>query len=173
MPIEIEEIMTRSVQGVTRPFVCRGEDGEVYFVKGMGAGRRSQICELVAGKLAVAFGIPIAPFELVNIPADLLAIGGRNDLAELGPGIAFGSRRCRVTELTQARVAEVPPELATDVLVFDLWIKNEDRTLTEFGGNPNLFWDVSTEELVVFDHNQAFDPGFSRSTFLNDHAFSS
>ncbi|MEW5824691.1 MAG: HipA family kinase [Pseudomonadota bacterium] len=35
------EIIDRSEQGMTRPFICRGEDGFVYFVKGRGAARRS------------------------------------------------------------------------------------------------------------------------------------
>lgn len=47
MPIQIVEILSRSIQGVTRPFVCRGEDGCTYFVKGHGAGRRSLIAEYV------------------------------------------------------------------------------------------------------------------------------
>ena len=38
MGVVIEEIIGRSVQGVTRPFICRGDDGIVYFVKGRGAG---------------------------------------------------------------------------------------------------------------------------------------
>ncbi len=36
------QVMGRSRQGMTRPFVCRGDDDQVYFVKGAGAGRRSQ-----------------------------------------------------------------------------------------------------------------------------------
>jgi hypothetical protein len=32
MTIEIIEIMGRSRQGITRPFICRGDDGHVYFV---------------------------------------------------------------------------------------------------------------------------------------------
>lgn len=155
MLVQVEEIIGRSTQGVTKPFVCRGEDGEVYFVKGVGAGRRSQICEWLASQLARAFGLPVAPFTLVSISPALIGSGAREDLGELGAGIAFGSQRKSVTELTVARVAQVPSDLARDVLVFDWWVRNADRTLTEFGGNPNLFWDVIKSELVVMDHNQA------------------
>lgn len=31
------EITARSVPGLTRPFLCRGEDGWLYYVKGKGA----------------------------------------------------------------------------------------------------------------------------------------
>lgn len=43
MPIQIVEVLGRSIQGITRPFICRGEDDRTYFVKGQGAGRRSLI----------------------------------------------------------------------------------------------------------------------------------
>lgn len=172
MTVEIEEIIGRATQGVTRPFICRADDGEIYFVKGNGAGRRSQICELVAGKLATEFNLPIAPFELVMVSPELVSLKSRSDLAELGVGIAFGSRRRNVTELTKSRALDVCPILARDVLAFDWWVRNADRTLTEQGGNPNLFWDVNDQSLVVLDHNQAFDRHFSKQSFLEQHAFS-
>jgi hypothetical protein len=43
----------------------------------------------------------------------------------------------------------VPVALALDVLVFDWWLRNEDRHLTESGGNPNLLWDVTGEQLDI------------------------
>ena len=49
---------------------------------------------------------------------------------------------------------------------------NEDRTLSERGGNPNLFWEAAREHLVVIDHNQAFDSDFSVASFLVNHVFS-
>ena len=67
--------------------------------------------------------------------------------------------------------ALVGVEQATDVLVFDWWLHNEDRHLTAFGGNPNLLWDVQTEQLAVIDHNQAFDPSFNAAHFLASHVF--
>ena len=66
--IQIIEILGRSEQGMTRPFICRGEDNNIYFVKGVGAGRRSQVCEWLAGNLALELGLPIAPFRIVDVP---------------------------------------------------------------------------------------------------------
>jgi hypothetical protein len=65
----------------------------------------------------------------------------------------------------------VPAEIQCDVLVFDWWIHNGDRTLSETGGNPNLFWDPSDAALLVLDHNQAFDPDFDPADFRRFHAF--
>jgi hypothetical protein len=93
------------------------------------------------------------------------------DLEDLGAGPAFGSRECGVSELSYGRVAEVPSELQQRVLAFDWWIRNADRILTAKGGNPNLFWDEWAGELVVIDHNQAFDPAFDLGDFLTQHVF--
>lgn len=171
MTIEIVEIMGRSEQGVTRPFICRGDDDQVYFVKGRGAGRRSLICEWIAGQLGRQLGLPIAPFEIVEVPQELLGIAMRDDLPELGAGKAFASRKVSVVELSASHVEYVPKETQRDVLAFDWWVHNGDRSLGEAGGNPNLFWDVESEGLVVIDHNQAFDPAFSPQDFVEIHAF--
>jgi hypothetical protein len=169
--IQIVEIIRRSTQGITRPFVCRGDDDEIYFVKGVGAGRRSQICEWIAGRLGCELGLPIPPFEIVDIPEELVRSGGMEGLSELGAGPAFGSQRHTLMELPYSAVAEIPPETQWDVLAFDWWVRNGDRTLSAQGGNPNLFWDPETRELLVLDHNQAFDPDFSAADFRDHHAF--
>lgn len=169
--VEIIEVMRRSTQGMTRPYICRGDDGHVYFVKGVGAGRRSQLCEWIAGSLAWEIGLPVAPFDIVHVPEELMELGSGLDLRDLGGGPAFGSRECGVSELSYWRITEVPSELQQQVLAFDWWICNADRILTAKGGNPNLFWGEESGELVVIDHNQAFDPTFDPDEFMRHHVF--
>jgi hypothetical protein len=171
MTVEIIEIIDRSEQGITLPFICRGDDDLVYFVKGRGAGRRSLICEWIASCLAKELGIPIAPFALVYVSEDLINLRSREDLSQLGEGTAFGSCRRSIVELTVSHVIQVPDEIQRDVLIFDWWIRNGDRTQTDLGGNPNLFWDVDEDQLVVLDHNQAFDPNFDPGLFGDLHPF--
>ena len=36
--VVIEEVLGRSLQGKTQPFICRGDDGETYYVKGAWGG---------------------------------------------------------------------------------------------------------------------------------------
>jgi len=170
MTVEIVEIMGRAKQGVTRPFICRGDDDQIYFVKGVGAGRRSQVCEWIAGNLALELGLPIAPFKIVHVPAEL--VEGNPQYRDLGVGPAFGSRKQTIMELNYAGIDRVPDGLQRDLLAFDWWVRNEDRTLSESGGNPNLFWEPEQGRLVVIDHNQAFDEQFSVGDFLNYHVFS-
>ncbi|TBW48849.1 hypothetical protein EZI54_20580 [Marinobacter halodurans] len=169
--VEIVEVLRRSEHGMTLPFICRGSDDEVYFVKGFGAGRVSQINEWISGNLALAFDIPIAPFRLVQVPEDLLEVLSPDDAVALGQGPAFGSKEQRITELTYSQVSGVPVELRRSLLIFDWWISNGDRQLTENGGNPNLFWEPRAQQLVVIDHNQSFDPEFKADDFCSYHAF--
>lgn len=170
--VVIEEVLGRSTQGVTEPFICRGDDGETYYVKGHGAGRRSLVAEWVAGQLASALGLPVADCALAEVPEQLAAAKVRSDMGDLGAGLVFASRKHpNAQELTPTTRERVPAVLAMDVLVFDWWVHNEDRHLTEFGGNPNLLWDVGGDELVVIDHNQAFDPDFNPERFLSTHVF--
>lgn len=172
MTVQIVEVIDRSIQGITRPFICRGDDGNIYFVKGLGATRQSQVYEWVAGNLGLYLGLPIAPFEIVDIPEELLEFDNDLGLSELGSGPAFGSLKQHITELNYAGIYEVDEEVRRDVLAFDWWIRNSDRMMTEEGGNPNLFWDPKDSHLVVIDHNQAFDPDFNNDDFLEFHVFS-
>lgn len=170
--VTIEEVLGRAQQGITEPFICRGDDGSLYFVKGKGAGRRSQICEWVAAKLATEFGLPIAEYALAEVPDELVEADAFPGISQLGSGIVFASRELpHPQELTVITRELVPDATATDILVFDWWIHNEDRHLTEYGGNPNLLWDMQGSELVVIDHNQAFDRDFDPARFLGSHVF--
>lgn len=76
-----------------------------------------------------------------------------------------------MTEITIAAAAEVPEALRRDILLFDWWIKNGDRNLSARGGNPNLFWEPDDRELVVIDHNVAFDTDLIFYNFIQYHIF--
>lgn len=170
-PLTIVEILERSEQGRTRPFLCRCDDDQLYYVKGRDAGPRSLLCEWLAGHLGLAFGLPLPDFTVVQAPQSLLDLypEGR----DLGPGPAFASAKVdHVQELTVSHLDGVNASLQRDVLVFDWWVKNQDRTLSAvFDGNPNLLWDAHGKKLVVIDHNLAFDREFSAVEFSQAHVF--
>ncbi|MGH8147920.1 MAG: HipA family kinase [Gammaproteobacteria bacterium] len=169
-PLQLVEILERSDQGVTRPFLCRCEDDNLYYVKGRDAGSRSLLCEWLAGHLARSFGLPVPPFAIVQAPRSLVELYPEG--SALGASPAFGSRVvAHVQELTAAHVDAVPDPLRRDVLVFDWWIRHLDRALSSLGGNPNLLWDADSGKLVVIDHNVAFDPKFSPRVFSETHVF--
>ena len=156
--IKIVEIITRSEQGITKPFLCRADDGFQYFVKGHGAGRRALINEWIAGNIGRRLELPIPDFEMAEIPAELIRFSARDDVRDLGAGIGFASRRVEnADELSYLFIEQIPPELRAKILLFDWWVCNGDRTLTPDGGNPNLLWMHRDHKLFVIDQNVAFD----------------
>lgn len=173
MNLTIVEVIERSVQGRTEPYVCRGDDGEVYFVKGHSATRPGLIAEWLCAQLAERLGLPIAPYAIATVPGELVEADTTGWLRDLGAGEVFASRRVNAVELMDVHRELVPEQLRRDVLVFDWWVHNADRNLTATGGNPNLLWNPQNDgSLVVIDHNLAFDPDFSPRDFVQLHVFS-
>ncbi|MBX4971093.1 HipA family kinase [Rhizobium binae] len=172
MPIEIEEVLRRSEQGATAPYICRGTNDKLYYVKGKGAKYDSLVKEWIAGNLASRFGLPIAPFELVHVPRDLYEAGRSDYLEDLGFGLLFGSEQIlNSNELTVLNAGSLSAELKRDIAAFDWWVKNGDRTLTEAGGNPNILWSESAKRPAIIDHNLAFDEAVTLRSQLTSHIF--
>lgn len=173
MSIRIVEVIGRSTQGITRPFLCRGDDGHQYFVKGHGAGRRALISEWLAGHLGLRLGLPIPAFAQMTIPTELVRFSARDDIHDLGAGaVGFGSRLVpNVDELSYPFIAQIDPTLRARILLFDWWVGNGDRTLSPDGGNPNLLWAHREQRLHVIDHNLAFDDA-DLGGFWDEHIFS-
>lgn len=172
MTLMIVEVLERSKQGRTRPYICRGDDGEVYYVKGRSATRTGLIAEWLCAELAKALGLPIAPYTLASVPEELIEADPTGWLTDLGAGEVFASQKVNAVEISAIHREHTPTELRQDLLVFDWWIRNGDRTLTELGGNPNLLWKHEDKGgLVVIDHNLAFDHEFSVEAFRTSHVF--
>jgi hypothetical protein len=164
--LEIEEILHPADQGRTTPFLCRAEDGLLYYVKGKNAGSRSQCAEWTVAHLALEFGLQIPEFAIVNVHPDLLAESSAN-FKSLGSGLAFASLYQRNVQWFEPSFVDlVPADTQRDVLVFDWWIQNLDR----LSDNTNLLWNVSTKSLVVIDHDVAFEE-FWPTVFLSQHIF--
>lgn len=159
-------------EGITQPRLCRLSDEEFYYVKGRSLTPAGLVNEYISAHLGKIIGLPIPEFELAELP-EVLQLGPWAQVTrDMGFGPLFASKRVpALMEIDLARAVLVPEELRRDVAAFDYWIGNADRALTEKGGNPNLFWDVGLDRLVVLDHNLAFDENFSLSALLDLHIF--
>lgn len=167
----IVEIISESQQGVTRPFLCRCDDGHEYFAKRFNAGRVAQIREWIAASLAQRLGLPVPPFDIAEVPPALLGLRTEAERREWGIGPVFVSRVIpEVVELRFTEIPQVPVRLRAAILLFDAWIGNDDRTLDAAGGNPNMLWSDRERQVSIIDHNLAFtaSPDHVRSV----HAFS-
>ncbi|MCF8799222.1 hypothetical protein KIP65_21565 [Xanthomonas campestris pv. campestris] len=124
----------------------------------------------MAGTLARGFGLNVPEFEIAYVPRELVDLHPEGN--DLGCGPVFASRVAQnPNEILFTQANRVPRSTRRDVIAFDWWIRNADRTLTATGGNPNLLWDANVRELIVIDHNQAFDTEFNCEDFLSTHIF--
>jgi hypothetical protein len=165
--LEILEIIGPADQGKSKPYLCRADDDQLYYVKGQNASSSARCREWVAGHLANAFGLPIPPFCLVKISQQLLD-ETPDQWKNIGTGAAFASLKQSGHQWFEfGFVDAVEDNLRKDISVFDWWVKNQDRE----ANNTNLLWDATIASLLVIDFDSAFDPNFFPTFFLNYHLF--
>ncbi|MCC5827568.1 HipA family kinase [Alkalimonas sp.] len=169
--LEVIEIQTKAIQGRTEPYLCRLSDNQLYYIKGPQAGTRGLINEAICAWLGQKLKLTIPDYCCAYLPPDILKYDpqARRVLGD-GDTVVFGSRLISgLLEVTHSNVLKLPVKFARDLFLFDYWIKNEDRTMTEHSGNPNLFYRAGSDNYVVLDHNLAFDEDyhFSRNAHLH------
>ncbi len=191
----ITGVIARSEQGATKPFYCSADSGQgyrlMYCVKGRYAGGNSLCCEWVASRLAnlLVEGevLNLPPFRMAEVPEALVAASARPDIRDLGAGRVFASLLIvGGQELTWSSAQDWGEDTMAMLLLIDLWLQNEDRTLSALGGNPNLLVTLQPnsvragdptvapprrEELWAYDFNLAFDEDFARERFFGSHVF--
>lgn len=166
-PIQIIEITKQALQGRSEPYLCRGENGLNYYVKGRQSGLPTRINEWICAHLGRAFGLPIPEFRLAKISPELLGVTSSN-LRPIGIGLGFASQEVPLAcWFEEANTPKVNEELQRKLLVFDWWIRNDDRNTS----NPNLLWDSANQKVIVIDHNLAFDSEFDPHGFKTSHIF--
>ncbi|MDO6719863.1 hypothetical protein Q4575_10645 [Psychrosphaera sp. 1_MG-2023] len=167
--LSIIEIHHQMKQGATAPYLCSADDGKKYVIKRQRAGFEGCIKEWLFGKLGHYFGLPIPCCELVYVDRSLLEYNDTYQF-EIGEGMAFGSEHIPdLQEVNYQILQSLPPNTLKDLYVFDYWIRNADRNLTALSGNPNLFYKQSTLEVIVLDHNLAFDSSFMQEQHRQLH----
>lgn len=170
--VEAKEILRQSTQGRTKPFIIRDANNDQYVVKGVnGVGQQSLVSELICSELARRCELPVAEYALMRFPTGMLDFSTEPRAGDLEGGMAFASKVApHSQDLLFSLIGEVDEGTQQRLLLFDIWINNEDRCLSSQGGNVNLLWSA-VSGLVVIDHNLAFDPINHTGNFEN-HVFS-
>lgn len=171
-PVLITEILRRADAGVSvNPFICRTSDSREIYVKPAGTLPESLVNEWIGSSLAREMELPVADFTLVEIPEMLVKAVIGIDTSGLEAGIGFGSydvgTGCRDMEASD--LDRLPETLLAEILAFDFWINNGDRTLSYQGGNPNLVIGADQDNGFLIDHDNAFDPHFDLADIKNYH----
>ena len=170
--LQITEVIGRANQGATRPFICRADNGHIYYAKGKSASTGERIREWMGANMASAFGLAVPEMALLEIPKPLIDYGSDEIKNDLGMGYAVGSQQISsVHELRHEEIALIPKTTQRLILLFDYWVGNEDRTLSSHGGNPNLLWQSTEKSVYPIDYNLILQDEFDTQTFWETHAF--
>lgn len=140
-------------EGGSLPAIVDADDGNQYVLKfrGAGQGPKALIAELLAAGLATALGLPMPPYALVHMGKGFGEAEPNpeiQDLLRASVGLNFG-----IAYLSGALGYDVVadrdfagPELAADIVWFDAYMSNVDRTPR----NPNLL--IWRDRLWLIDH---------------------
>lgn len=160
----IVEVIGKVDQGYSNPYECLDEDGNSFIIKGLP--RSSQVNEWICANLATAFGLPIADYELVEIPEELYFELDFDTQFDLGCGPVFGSKKIQLAQWFEPKTMQhiVTEEEKLKIFLFDYWVRNADRN----SNNTNLL--VSDRRIRVIDHNSAFDKKYTRDDVFS-HLF--
>ena len=150
--VQVLRYVTPLREGGSLPAIVEADDDGMYVVKfrGAGQGPKALVAELIAAGLGRAIGLPVPEPVLADLD---LALG----LAEPDPEIqGLLERSVGVNvgldylpgslPLGAAQTAGISPELAADVVWFDAFLQNVDRTPR----NPNLL--LWHRKLWLIDH---------------------
>jgi hypothetical protein len=142
-------------EGGSLPAIVEADDDGMYVVKfrGAGQGPKALVAELIAAGIGQALGLPVPETVLVELDPALGMAEPDPEIQELlerSTGLNVGLDYLPGSLPLGAPVgAGVSPELAADVVWFDAYLQNVDRTPR----NPNLL--LWHRNLWLIDHGAA------------------
>ncbi|MDQ3549341.1 MAG: aminotransferase class I and II [Chloroflexota bacterium] len=147
-------------EGGSLPAVVDTADGRAFVVKflGAGQGKKALVAECLGAGLAQALGLPVPDAAVVSLE-DGFGIGEPDpeiqDLLRASVGLNFGLAYLPgALAFDPAADRDLSPELAADIVWFDAFITNIDRTPR----NTNLlvwrgrFWLIDHGAAIYFHH---------------------
>jgi hypothetical protein len=169
MPLAIEHI--RRMRGGAQSHLMRCDDGCFYVVKFQNNPQHLKVLanEMLGTRLAARMGLPVPRAEVVNVPAELIALTSELSM-QLGagsipcrPGRQFGSRypgdpaRLVVQDFLPDEPLREVENLAdfAGMLVFDKWTCNTNGRQTIFFVEPGR----SRRQAVMIDQGFCFNAG--------------
>jgi hypothetical protein len=141
-------------EGGSLPAIVEADDDGMYVLKfrGAGQGAKALVAELVAGEIARALQLPIPEIVLIELDPDLARTEPDPEIQELikasaGMNVALDYLPGAV--MFDALAEKPPGGLASDIVWFDAFVTNVDRTPR----NANmLMWH---RQLKLIDHGAA------------------
>jgi HipA-like protein len=141
-------------EGGSLPAIVEADDDGMYVLKfrGAGQGPKALIAELVAGEIARAAQLPIPEIVLIELDPDLARTEPDPEIQELikaSAGLNIALDYLPGAVMFDPLAQKPPPRLASDIVWFDAFVTNVDRTPR----NANmLLWH---RRLQLIDHGAA------------------
>jgi len=138
-------------EGGSLPALVEADDDGLYVLKfrGAGQGKKALIAELIAGELGRAIGLPVPSLAFMHLDPVL----GRNEpdyeirsLIEASGGVNFAMDYLPGSITFDPLANHVDPQLASEIVWFDAYIMNVDRTAR----NTNML--IWHKKLYLIDH---------------------
>jgi len=141
-------------EGGSLPAIVEADDDGMYVLKFQGAGQgpRVLIAELIAGEIARTLDLPVPEIVLIELDADLARTEPDpeiQDLIKKSAGLNLALDYLPGAIMFDPVVEKPRVELASDIVWFDAYVTNVDRTAR----NANmLMWH---RQLTLIDHGAA------------------
>lgn len=177
----VKEIISRSKQGITKPFKCKASDGAIYWCKGLQAGVDGLRKEWMGAGVLKALGLPTREFCTLECPvglaeawykeADSFGAEARNDFVDNDVNIVFGSLHIESAIDLMSRsdvIKDFSDDMVARIFYADQIIRNTDRTREN--SNILLTFEESAK-LYLIDHGNAFNDHYMVQDFKEDHIF--
>ncbi len=152
--ISVARYVTPLREGGSLPAIVEGEDLGLYVLKfrGAGQGARALVAEAIAGEIARALGLPVPEIVLAELDPVLARTEPDpeiQDLIRASAGLNLAMDYLPGSATFDPIVDPISAELASDIVWFDAFVSNVDRTAR----NSNLLtWHRRT---WLIDHGAA------------------
>lgn len=149
--VKITRYVTPLREGGSLPAIVEADDDGMYVLKfrGAGQGPKALIAELISGELARSLGFRVPEIVFAELDAELARTEPDpeiQDLLRASAGLNLGMDYLPGSITFDPVVDEIDSELASEIVWFDAFITNVDRTAR----NSNmLMWH---KELWLIDH---------------------
>ncbi len=142
-------------EGGSLPALAEADDGFNYVLKFKGAGQREKalIAELIGGELARRLGFKVPELVFANLDEAFGRSEGDEEIQDLlksSQGLNLALHFLSKAMTFDPGASTVDEYLASQIVWFDSWITNVDRTFR----NTNLL--IWNKELWLIDHGAAF-----------------
>lgn len=157
--VHVTRYVTPLREGGSLPAIVEADDDGLYVLKfrGAGQGPRALVAELVAGELARLLGLPVPELVFVELDADLARTEPDPEIQELiraSAGLNLALDYLPGAAGFDPVVDRLEPAFASDVVWFDAYTSNVDRTAR----NTNLLvwhrapWLIDHGACLYFHH---------------------